>query len=145
MASLNKATLIGKLGRDPEFRTTQNGSKVCSMSVATSESWKDKATGEKREKTDWHRVTIWNTHLITLAEHLTKGATVYIEGQIETREYEKDGSKRYVTEIVLPMYRGEIKILSTPAQADAPDSPPAQRSHPAQPAKTTAMDDDIQF
>ena len=120
-ASLNKATLIGSLGKDPEIKTFSNGNRVANFSIATSESWKDKATGEKKEKTFWHRICVFNPHLIKLAEsHLKKGMSVYIEGAIETREYEKDGNKHYTTEIVLKPFNGEIKILTWPK-----DSKPA--------------------
>ena len=114
-ASLNKATLIGSLGKDPEIKTFSNGNQVANFSIATSESWKDKQTGEKKEKTQWHRICIFNPHLIKLAQgHLKKGMSVYIEGAIETREYEQDGVKKYTTEIVLKPYNGEIKILTWP-------------------------------
>lgn len=114
-ASLNKATLIGSLGKDPEIKSFSNGNRVANFSIATSESWKDKSTGEKKERTQWHRICIFNEHLIALAEkHLRKGMSVYIEGAIETREYESGGVKKYTTEIVLRPYNGEIKILTWP-------------------------------
>ncbi len=111
--SVNKVILIGNLGREPEVRTFQNGDKVCNLSVATSESWKDKASGERKEKTEWHRVVIFNQNLITVAErYLKKGSKVYIEGQLETRKYtDKDGSEKYTTEVVLRAFRGELTIL----------------------------------
>jgi single-strand DNA-binding protein len=111
--SVNKVILIGNLGKDPEVRTFQNGGKVCNFSLATSESWKDKQTGERKDKTEWHNVVIKNENLITVAErYLKKGAKVYIEGRVETRKYtDKDGAERYTTEIVLPAFRGELTML----------------------------------
>lgn len=113
--SVNKVILIGNLGRDPEVRTFQNGGKVCSFSVATSESWKDKQTGERKDKTEWHNVVIKNENLITVAErYLKKGAKVYLEGRLETRKYtDKDGAEKYTTEVVLPPFRGELTMLDS--------------------------------
>jgi single-strand DNA-binding protein len=112
-ASLNKATLIGHLGKDPEIRTFQNGGRAASFSIATSESWKDKATGERQERTEWHRVSILSEGLIKLAEkYLKKGAKVYVEGKLETRKWtDKDGRENYTTEIVLRPYSGELFLL----------------------------------
>lgn len=115
MSSLNKVQIIGRLGSDPETRTMQNGSVLCNLSVATSESWKDKATGEKKEKTEWHRVVIFNNHLADIAgKHLSKGDSVYIEGQLQTRKWtDNNGADRYSTEIVLQNYKGDLKILNS--------------------------------
>lgn len=110
--SVNKAVIIGNLGRDPEVRSFGNGGRVCNLTVATSESWRDKASGERRERVEWHRVVITNDGLIGVAERfLKKGSKVYLEGQIETRKYEKDGREVYTTEIVLRPYRGELVLL----------------------------------
>lgn len=111
--SVNKVILIGNLGKDPEVRTFQNGGKVCNLSIATSESWKDKQTGERKDKTEWHNVVIKNENLVTIAErYLKKGAKVYVEGRIETRKYtDKEGAEKYMTEIVLPAFRGELTML----------------------------------
>ena len=111
--SLNKVVLIGNLGGDPEIRSFQNGGRVASLSIATSESWKDKQSGERKERTQWHRVSVQNGHLVSLAErYLKKGSKVYIEGQLETRKYtDKDGDEKYSTEIVLRPYSGEILLL----------------------------------
>jgi single-strand DNA-binding protein len=111
--SVNKVILIGNLGRDPEIRTLQNGGRVANLSLATSESWKDKQTGERRERTEWHRVVIFNDNLVTVAERfLKKGSKVYIEGQIETRKYaDQQGQEKYTTEIVLRQFRGELTML----------------------------------
>jgi single-strand DNA-binding protein len=112
MSSVNRVTLIGNLTRDPESRTTQSGAKVCNLSMATNESWKDKATGERKEKAEFHRVVIFNERLAEIAEkYLKKGSKIYLEGAIQTRQWEKDGAKVYTTEIVLQAYRGEIVML----------------------------------
>lgn len=110
--SVNKVILIGNLGRDPEVKSFQSGGRVCNLSIATSENWRDKASGERRERTEWHRVVIFNENLVGVAERfLKKGSKVYIEGQLETRKYEKDGRETYTTEIVLRPYRGELTLL----------------------------------
>jgi single-strand DNA-binding protein len=111
--SVNKVILVGHLGRDPEARTTQNGGKVVSFSIATSESWSDKASGERKEKTQWHRIVIWNEKLGEIAEkYLRKGTLVYLEGALETRKYtDKDGQERETTEVVLQRFRGELTML----------------------------------
>ncbi len=111
--SVNKVIIIGNLGRDPEVRSFQNGGRVCSLNIATSESWKDKASGEKKERTEWHRVSIFNDNLVGIAEkYLKKGSKVYLEGQLETRKYtDKDGVEKYSTEVVLRPYRGELTLL----------------------------------
>jgi len=112
--SINKVILIGNIGNDPEVKSMQSGDKVCNFSVATSESWKDKATGERKERTEWHRIVVFNQGLINVCEnYLKKGMKVYIEGQVETRNYEKDGQKIYTTEIVLRPFRGEITMLDS--------------------------------
>ena len=112
--SVNKVILIGNLGADPDVRTMQSGDKVVNLSIATSENWKDKMTGERREKTEWHRVVIFNKGLVTVCEnYLKKGAKVYIEGQVETRSWEQNGEKKYTTEIVLRPYRGELTMLDS--------------------------------
>ena len=112
--SVNKVILIGNLGKDPEVRTMQSGGKVCNFSIATSESWKDKNTGERQERTQWHNIVIWNENLVKIAEsYLKKGSKVYIEGQLETRKYEKDGRDVYTTEVVLRPYRGELTLLDS--------------------------------
>lgn len=113
--SVNKVILIGNLGNDPEVKTMQNGGKLANLSIATSESWKDKNTGERKEKTEWHRVVIFNEPLVNLAEkYLRKGSKVYIEGQLETRKWQdQSGQDKYSTEVVLRPYRGEITMLDS--------------------------------
>ena len=112
--SLNKVTLIGNLGSDPEIKAMQNGDKIVNLSIATSDRWKDKSTGEQRERTEWHRVVIFNDALGRIAEqYLKKGSTIYIEGQLQTRKWtdQQSGQEKYTTEVVLQRYRGEITML----------------------------------
>ncbi|WP_066709620.1 single-stranded DNA-binding protein [Celeribacter ethanolicus] len=111
--SVNKVILVGNLGRDPEVRTFQNGGKVCNLRIATSENWKDRNTGERRERTEWHSVAIFSEPLARIAEqYLRKGSKVYIEGQLETRKWQdQQGQDRYTTEVVLRPYRGELTLL----------------------------------
>jgi single-strand DNA-binding protein len=111
--TLNKATLIGNLGKDPEIRTFQNGGRAASFSIATSESWKDKESGERKARTEWHRISVMSEGLVTVAEkYLNKGSKVYIEGRLETRKWtDKDGQEKYTTEIVLRPYSGELLML----------------------------------
>jgi single-strand DNA-binding protein len=113
--SVNKVILIGNLGKDPEVRRMTSGEPVVNLSVATSESWRDKASGERKEKTEWHRVVIFNENLAKVAEqYLRKGSKVYLEGQIQTRKWtDKDGAEKYSTEIVLNRFRGELVMLDT--------------------------------
>jgi len=111
--SVNKVILIGNLGRDPEVRSFQNGGKVCNLTVATSENWKDKNTGERKERTEWHRVAIFNDGLVRIAEqYLRKGSKVYIEGQLQTRKWQdQSGADRYSTEVVLQGFGGTLTML----------------------------------
>ena len=111
--SVNKVTLVGNLGRDPEIRNTQDGAKIVQLSIATSERWKDRNTGEPRERTEWHRVVIFNENLGRVAEqYLRKGSSVYLEGQLQTRKWtDQQGVEKYTTEVVLRPYRGELTML----------------------------------
>ena len=112
--SVNKVILVGNLGNDPDVRTMQSGDKVVNLSLATSESWKDKATGERKENTQWHRVVVFNQGLVNVCEnYLKKGSKLYIEGQLETRSWEQDGQKKYTTEVVLRPFRGELTMLDS--------------------------------
>ncbi len=115
MAGVNKVILVGNLGADPEVRRMNNGDPVVNLRIATSESWKDKQSGERREKTEWHRVVIFNEHLAKVAEnYLKKGSKVYLEGQIATRKWQdRDGNDKYTTEIVLNRFRGELQMLDS--------------------------------
>ncbi len=111
--SVNKVILIGNLGKDPEVRSLQNGGKVCTLRIATSETWKDRGTGERQERTQWHSVVIFNENLVGIAERfLKKGSKVYVEGQLETRKWQdQQGQERYTTEVVLRQFRGELTLL----------------------------------
>ena len=113
--SVNKVILIGNLGRDPEIRQTQDGTSIGHLSLATSESWKDRASGERRERTEWHRVVIFNENLVRIAEqYLKKGSKVYLEGQLQTRKWQdQSGQERYTTEVVLGRFRGELTMLDS--------------------------------
>ena len=114
--SVNKVTLVGNLGRDPEVRAMQNGDKIVQLSIATSDRWKDKSSGEQRERTEWHRVVIFNDALGKIAEqYLKKGSTVYLEGQLQTRKWtdQQSGQEKYTTEVVLQRYRGELTLLGS--------------------------------
>ena len=112
--SVNKVILLGNLGRDPEIRNTQDGAKIVNLSVATSERWKDRMSGEPRERTEWHRVVIFNENLARIAEqYLRKGSSVYLEGQLQTRKWtDQQGVEKYTTEVVLGRFRGELTLLS---------------------------------
>ena len=143
--SINKAIIVGNLCRDPEIRALNSGDKVCNLSVATNESWRDKQTGEKKEKAEYHRVVIFNDNLSTVAEkYLRKGSKVYIEGQLQTRKWtDSSGQEKYSTEIVLQRFRGELQILDS--KGDSQGQAPAQYGS-SQPAQATAgIDDEIPF
>ena len=111
--SVNKVILVGNLGRDPEIRTTQGGTRVANLSVATSETWRDRASGERKERTEWHRVVIFNDRLVDVVEkYLKKGSKVYLEGALQTRKWtDNSGQERYSTEVVLQNFRGELTML----------------------------------
>jgi single-strand DNA-binding protein len=111
--SVNKVILVGNLGRDPEIRSTNDGTKVANLSLATSESWRDRNSGERRERTEWHRVVIFNDRLVDVVEkYLNKGSKIYVEGQLQTRKWtDRDGQERYTTEVVLQRFRGELTML----------------------------------
>ena len=115
--SVNKVILVGNLGADPEVRRMPSGDPIVNLSVATSETWRDKNTSERKEKTEWHRVVIFNDQLAKVAEqYLKKGMKVYIEGALQTRKWEKDGVERYSTEVVLQKFRGELQMLDARGQ-----------------------------
>jgi single-strand DNA-binding protein len=155
--SVNKVILVGNLGRDPEIRRTQDGRPIANLSIATSESWRDKNTGERKEKTEWHRVVIFNEGLCKVVEqYLKKGAKVYIEGQLQTRKYQdKDGHEKYSTEVVLQGFNSQLTMLDGRgggggASADSGDfgssSPSAPRERrPAMAGARGDMDDEIPF
>lgn len=145
--SVNKVILIGRLGADPEVRRMQSGDSVVNLRIATSESWRDKQSGEKREKTEWHSVVIFNENLAKVAEgYLRKGSMVHVEGQIQTRKWQdKDGADRFSTEIVLQKFKGELTILDSP-KGDR-DEAPASNSARAKQARGRAddLDDTVPF
>lgn len=153
--SVNKVTLIGNVGRDPEIRNLQNGTRLANLSIATSDRWKDKATGEQREKTEWHRVVIFNDQLVGVIERFVKkGSKLYLEGQLETRKWTDDAGKdNYSTEVVLRPYRGEITLLdSRGAEGGAPSAgydgaPAAMPNYGAPTGGSMAhdLDDEIPF
>ena len=146
--SVNKVILVGNLGRDPDVRRTNSGDPVVNLSVATSESWRDKTSGERKEKTEWHRVVIFNENICKVAEqYLRKGAKVYVEGRLETRKFtDKEGAERYSTEVVLPKFRGELTMLDSRG-GDSSGAAPRGGSSAEPPASfdRNEMDDEIPF
>ena len=146
---LNKAILVGNLGDDPDIRTMNSGDKVCNLSIATSESWKDKTTGERKEKTDWHRVVVFNKPLVDVCEkYLKKGSKVYLEGAIETRKWQDQasGQDKYMTEVVLRPFKSSIVMLDSRSGGDLYDE--AEKiiaGAPTKQAPADAMDDEIPF
>jgi single-strand DNA-binding protein len=147
MSSINRVTLVGHLGKDPDIRSMASGGKVCSLSLATSESWKDKTSGERKEKTEWHRVTIFNENLIGVAEkYLKKGSLVCIEGQLETRKWaDAQGVEKYSTEVVLKPFRGELTMLGGAPTAQPEQQHQARAAVGARPAPAPALEDSIEF
>lgn len=122
--SVNKVILLGNVGRDPEVRTAQDGSKIVSFSVATSEYWKDKSSGERKDRTEWHRVVVFNTNLAEVCEkYLHKGSKVYLEGQLQTRKWQdQNGVEKYTTEVVIPRFRGELSLMDNRSDGNTEDS-----------------------
>ena len=147
--SVNKVILVGNLGREPEARAMQNGGKVVTFSLATNESWRDKATNERRDKTEWHRVVIFNQNLGDIAEkYLQKGSKVYLEGQLQTRKYtDQSGQEKYTTEVVLQAFGSTLTLLDS--RRDGPsseyDSPVTDTSLPSDDTTAAGLDDDIPF
>ena len=147
--SVNKVILVGNLGREPEARAMQNGGKVVTFSLATNESWRDKATNERRDKTEWHRVVIFNQNLRDIAEkYLQKGSKVYLEGQLQTRKYtDQSGQEKYTTEVVLQAFGSTLTLLDS--RRDGPsseyDSPATDTSLPSDDTTAAGLDDDIPF
>ena len=142
MAGINKVILIGRLGSDPEVRYTPDGTAVANFSIATSEEWTDKATNEKKERTEWHRIVAWRRLGEICGEYLSKGKQVYVEGKLQTRSWEKDGVTRYTTEIVA----SDVQFLGSKNSADT-DRPPGPAETPASsaPSIPDKQDDDIPF
>jgi single-strand DNA-binding protein len=144
--SVNKVILVGNLGRDPEVRRMPSGDAVVTLSLATSESWRDKASGERKEKTEWHRVVIFNRNLAEVAEkYLKKGAKVFVEGQLQTRKWtDKDGVEKYSTEVVLQNFRGELTMLDGRTGGGEGSFGGGAREQPAS-FQRDEMDDEIPF
>ena len=158
MASLNRVQLIGHLGRDPETRIANNGDKIVSLNLATSESWKDKNTGERKERTEWHRIVIFNQNLAKIAEkYIRKGSQVFIEGKLQTRKWQdRDGNDRYTTEITLTQFVGGILLLdkrnNAPPPAESAEDYGSESSYQPDQSPSTAppppggdLNDDIPF
>ena len=155
--SVNKVILVGNLGRDPEVRTLNSGDRVANFTMATSETWRDRASGERRERTEWHRVVVFNDNLVKVAEsYLKKGAKVYIEGAIQTRKWaDASGVEKFSTEIVLQKFRGELTMLDGRGdgegggrgESDGGGYSSAPRAAPSGPKETFSadLDDDIPF
>jgi len=146
--SLNKVLLIGRLGADPEIKQMSNGKNVARMSLATSDSWKDKNTGEKKEKTEWHRVVIFNEGLVNIVQqYLKKGAQIYIEGQLTTRKWkdEQSGQDKYSTEIILQGYNSTLKMLNTKISNDLSGKGSEAISNENPSAPLNDLDDEIPF
>ena len=152
--SINKVILVGNLGRDPEIRSTQDGREICNITIATSDSWKDKSTGERKEKTEWHRVVIFNENLVNVAKnYLRKGAKVYIEGALQTRKWvDQAGAEKYSTEVVLQGFNGNLTMLD--GKRDGDNSSAGGFSEPSYsapakagsaPAGGQVLDDEIPF
>jgi single-strand DNA-binding protein len=163
--SVNKVILVGNLGKDPEIRTLTSGDRVANLTIATSESWRDKMTNERKEKTEWHRVVIFNDNLAKIAEqYLRKGSSVYLEGSLQTRKWtDQSGQEKYSTEVVLQKFRGELTLLGGRGEGGGassggnmgggdyedpyggPPSAPAPRAQPTGPKQTFDLDDEIPF
>ena len=146
--SLNKVLLIGRLGADPEIKQMENGKNVARLSLATSQSWKDKNTGEKKEKTEWHRVVVFNEGLVNVVQqYLKKGAQVYIEGQLSTRKWkdEKTGQDKYSTEILIQGYNSSLTMLGGGFQNNIASQDTNQNIENNNPVSQNDLDDDIPF
>jgi single-strand DNA-binding protein len=140
--SVNKVILVGNLGKDPESRTAQSGDTIVTFSVATTESWNDKQSGERRERTEWHKVVVFNQHIAGVAERfLSKGAKVYLEGTLQTRKWtDQQGQEKYTTEIVLPRFgTGELRMLSSRAEGGDAGEPSGRPARTTQPRREPAM------
>jgi len=147
--SVNKVILVGNLGADPEIRRLNSGDPIVNLRIATSETWRDKNSGERKEKTEWHQVVIFNDQIAKVAEqYLRKGMKVYVEGSLQTRKWEKDGVERYSTEIVLQKFRGELQMLDK-LYGEKPEAKPKQQSYEEQSSGGSRvgrdLDDEIPF
>jgi single-strand DNA-binding protein len=156
--SVNKVILVGNVGKDPEVRTTQDGSKIVNFTMATSETWNDRASGERKERTEWHRVVVFNDRIGDVVEkYVRKGSKLYVEGSLQTRKWtDQSGQEKYTTEVVIGKFRGELTMLDTKSGGDAgagyqraPAHAPAPRGEAAPPSwdapKGGDLDDEIPF
>ena len=143
--SVNKVILVGNLGADPEIRRLQSGEPVANLRIATSESWRDRQSGERKDKTEWHSIVIFNENLAKVAEqYLKKGAKVYVEGQLQTRKWtDQQGNDKYATEIVLQKFRGELQMLDS--RGEGQQSRQSEQTYAQQSAGYSGLDDDIPF
>lgn len=143
---INKAIIVGRLGKDPEVRYANNGSAICNLSVATSEKWKDKNSGADRERTEWHRVSIFGKLAEIIGEYAAKGGLVYVEGQLQTRKWQdQDGNDRYTTEIVVQGFGGDVRLLSGRGEGGAESSGGDSYEEQASSKASPDFDDDIPF
>ena len=148
MSSVNKAIVVGNLGRDPEVRATQGGSKVANFSVATSERWKDKHTGEQKEQTEWHRIVVWDRLAEICEQYLKKGSKVYLEGKLQTRKWQDNnsGQDRYTTEIVLSGFGAKLVMLDGKGERGGGPPPAEENTYAGQTSAAAAdFDDEIPF
>jgi single-strand DNA-binding protein len=145
MSSVNKVILIGNVGKDPEIRSTQDGRGIANLSIATSESWKDKNTGERKEKTEWHRVVVFNDNLVNVIKnYVKKGSKLYVEGTLQTRKWtDKDGAEKYATEVVLQGFSGQLTLLDGKRESSGTAHEATQA--PAQQTVSQILDDEIPF
>ncbi len=149
--SINKVILVGNLGRDPEIRSTQDGREIANLTIATSDSWKDKSTGERKEKTEWHRVVIFNEHLVNVAKnYLRKGSKVYLEGALQTRKWvDQSGAEKYSTEVVLQGFNGNLTMLDGKREGGSSSEGASSGSYSAPASSGNApapmIDDEIPF
>ena len=146
--SLNKVLLIGRLGADPEIKQMVNGKSVARLSLATSQTWKDKSTGERKEKTEWHRVVVFNEGLVNVVkQYLKKGAQVYIEGQLSTRKWkdEKSGQDKYSTEVIIQCYNSSLTMLGSGVKNDNSSQAISNNSDEASQTQKNDLDDEIPF
>ena len=143
--SVNKVILIGNLGRDPEVRSMPFGGSVCNLSLATSETWRDKTTGEKKERTEWHRIAVFNDNLVTICEkYLKKGSKIYVEGQLQTRKWtDQSGQERYSTEVVLQRFRGDIQMIDSIGGGGSSPNQSSQQKNTNN--VSSELDDEIPF
>lgn len=143
--SLNKVTLIGNLGRDPEFRSTNDGKEIATLSLATSETWKDKATGDRKEKTEWHKIVVFNEGLVSVIKnHVKKGSKIYIEGSLQTRKWQDNsGQEKYTTEVVLQNFNAQFILLDAKSHDQSHDNAPSQSKNVT--FNHNELDDEIPF